>query len=135
MGERVRAVALGWDRGGHLPGEGHQSGAGERVAGEHGAIGGTAYFSATTASGGAELWKSDGTLAGTVQVKDINPGTANSSPSQLINNNWTVFFRRHDRVQRRGAVEEQRDRRGHRDGQGAVQLQQQRECRTSRWRR
>ena len=28
---------------------------------------------------GIELWRSDGTAAGTVMVKDINPGTGNTS--------------------------------------------------------
>lgn len=31
-------------------------------------------------SNGKELWKTDGTAAGTVLIKDINPGTGSSSP-------------------------------------------------------
>src|SRR3954471_23527439 len=38
------------------------------------AIGSTAYFTADDGVNGRELWKSDGTAAGTVLVKDINPG-------------------------------------------------------------
>lgn len=42
---------------------------------------------------GVELWKSDGTEAGTVLVKDIVPGSRGSSPDQLTNVNGTLFFR------------------------------------------
>ncbi|TFH50104.1 MAG: choice-of-anchor D domain-containing protein, partial [Bacteroidia bacterium] len=41
---------------------------------------------------GTELWKSDGTNAGTVMVKDINPGTAASKPSYLTDINGTLYF-------------------------------------------
>src|SRR5687768_2807459 len=33
------------------------------------------YFAATDLAHGRELWKTDGTAAGTVLVKDINPGS------------------------------------------------------------
>ena len=36
---------------------------------------GQMFLSAGTAASGTELWKTDGTPAGTVMVKDINPGT------------------------------------------------------------
>jgi ELWxxDGT repeat protein len=42
---------------------------------------------------GRELWKTDGTEAGTVLVKDINPAGFNSgSPANLVNVNGTLFF-------------------------------------------
>ena len=37
-------------------------------------VGGTLYFDGRRRHAGEELWKSDGTAAGTVMVKDINPG-------------------------------------------------------------
>ena len=57
-----------------------------------------AYFTATTATTGEELWKSDGTAAGTVLVKDINPGSGPSSDSQSTpaNMNGTLFFNADD---------------------------------------
>ena len=44
------------------------------------AIGATTYFSADDRVHGQELWKSDGTAAGTMLVNDINPGSASSNP-------------------------------------------------------
>ena len=41
---------------------------------------GTLFFSANDGTNGNELWKSDGTAAGTVLVKDINPGGNASDP-------------------------------------------------------
>ena len=61
-------------------------------------IGGTLFFAATAADGTArELWKSDGTEAGTVLVKDINP-LADSSPQDLTNVNGTLYFSADDGV-------------------------------------
>ena len=41
------------------------------------------FFTADDGTNGRELWISDGTTAGTVMLKDINPGAAGSSPSNL----------------------------------------------------
>ena len=38
-------------------------------------VGDTLFFAANDGVHGTELWKSDGTEAGTVLVKDINPGS------------------------------------------------------------
>ena len=44
---------------------------------------GKALFSANDGTNGRELWVTDGTAGGTTLVKDINPGSRNSSPFQL----------------------------------------------------
>ena len=43
-------------------------------------VNGTLYFQADDGAHGFELWKSDGTAAGTVMVKDIDPGSTGSDP-------------------------------------------------------
>ena len=57
---------------------------------------GTLFFAADDGDDGVELWKSDGTAAGTVLVKDINPGSGDSLPSYLTNVNGTLFFAAND---------------------------------------
>ena len=60
---------------------------------------GALFFSAFDGGiNGNELWTSDGTTAGTVQVEDINPGASNSNPSSLVNRNGTLFFTATDNV-------------------------------------
>ena len=39
-----------------------------------------------------ELWKSDGTLAGTVMVKNIYPDPGGSDPSELVSMDGTLYF-------------------------------------------
>jgi ELWxxDGT repeat protein len=52
----------------------------------------TLFFAANDGVRGMELWKSDGTEAGTVLVKDINPGFTNSSIGYLTHVNRKLFF-------------------------------------------
>jgi len=56
------------------------------------AVGNTLYYSSAQGNTGRELWKSNGTAAGTVLVKDINPGGSHSSPNHLFNLNGTIYF-------------------------------------------
>ncbi|MBL9182814.1 MAG: M36 family metallopeptidase [Verrucomicrobiaceae bacterium] len=56
------------------------------------AYGGAVYFATTSAAAGTELWKTDGTAAGTVMVKDINPGAVSSSPQNLIVVGGVLYF-------------------------------------------
>ena len=56
------------------------------------AVGPTLYFSAFDPINGTELWKSDGTSAGTSLVKDINPGSNGSSISEIGLIGSTLFF-------------------------------------------
>jgi ELWxxDGT repeat protein len=55
-------------------------------------VGGTLYFSANDGASGRELWKSDGTAAGTVLVKDINAGSGSSNPYSFTNFGGMLFF-------------------------------------------
>ncbi|MBL8827197.1 MAG: cadherin-like domain-containing protein, partial [Planctomycetaceae bacterium] len=62
-------------------------------------VNGTLYFSAVpgeTGSANFELWKSDGTSAGTVLIKDIRPGNNGSVPQLLTNVNGTLYFQAND---------------------------------------
>lgn len=64
------------------------------------ALGGDVYFTRPDAELGTELWKSDGTAAGTVMVKDIfqypkstsNAQTYSSDPQQIVATNGMVYF-------------------------------------------
>jgi ELWxxDGT repeat protein len=58
--------------------------------------GGLFYVSAADEFGGRELWKSDGTPAGTHRVKDIWPGTDSSFPSEMVGGQGFVFFAAND---------------------------------------
>jgi ELWxxDGT repeat protein len=55
-------------------------------------IGETLYFTANDGLSGHELWKSDGSEAGTVLVKDIRTGTSGSIPESLTNVDGMLYF-------------------------------------------
>jgi ELWxxDGT repeat protein len=53
--------------------------------------GGKIYFSADDGNNGVELWSSDGSNAGTLLFKDIDPG-GNSTPSEFIEYHGNLYF-------------------------------------------
>ncbi|HMC10901.1 MAG TPA: ELWxxDGT repeat protein, partial [Pirellulaceae bacterium] len=61
-------------------------------------VGGVAFFAANDGTTGLELWKSDGTSAGTMLVKDIFAGSVGSlsNYSYLTNVNGTLYFSAYD---------------------------------------
>src|SRR5258706_6781421 len=63
-------------------------------------VNGTLFFAAAPASDptDVELWKTDGTDAGTVRVKDLPAGSVGSAPTGLTNVNGTLYFLADDGV-------------------------------------
>jgi ELWxxDGT repeat protein len=61
-------------------------------------IGNLLYFAAYEPDHGIELWRTDGSAAGTVLVKDINPGTNSSAPTGLTNVTGILLFSADDGV-------------------------------------
>ncbi len=66
-------------------------------------IGKVTYFAATDEAHGTELWKTDGTAAGTMLIKDINPGSDDAFNTnysydlpKFVNFNGTLFFSAND---------------------------------------
>jgi len=53
---------------------------------------GSLYFAGDGWPGGRELWKTDGTPEGTMQVADLVPDSAGSFPSELTNVGGTLYF-------------------------------------------
>jgi ELWxxDGT repeat protein len=58
----------------------------------HAIIGTEFYFSAYDRVSGRELWKTDGTTAGTKRVADITPGVTGSRPRNFHANGSTLYF-------------------------------------------
>jgi ELWxxDGT repeat protein len=63
------------------------------------AYNGQLYFAAEEGVHGRELWRTDGTAAGTSLVADINPQGASSSPSTLTVVGGTLYFAAYDGAQ------------------------------------
>jgi ELWxxDGT repeat protein len=57
---------------------------------------GTLFFAADDGTNGRELWKSNGTDAGTVLVRDIRPGANSSNPQWLAEAGGLLFFQAND---------------------------------------
>ncbi len=54
--------------------------------------GGSLFFAAEHAETGRELWKTDGTAAGTGMVRDILPGSEGSGPASLAEADGMLYF-------------------------------------------
>lgn len=59
-------------------------------------FGGQVFFRANDGASGVELWKSDGSGAGTTLVKDINPGAGHSSPNNFVEFGGLLYFTAND---------------------------------------
>ncbi len=57
---------------------------------------GLLYFTADDGIHGRELWVTDGTVAGTQLVHDINPGAGSSNPIYFIEYNGNIYFNADD---------------------------------------
>lgn len=55
-------------------------------------VGAITYFTATDPDHGLELWKTNGTPAGTTLVKDFTPGVGNSHYANFTNVNGRLYF-------------------------------------------
>ncbi len=63
-------------------------------------VNGVVYFTANDGIHGSELWRTDGTEAGTVMVEDLTPGSGDSWFEKLTNVNGTLFFTLRDEENR-----------------------------------
>jgi ELWxxDGT repeat protein len=61
-------------------------------------VSGTLFFIAQDAASFMELWRTNGTSAGTMLIKDINPGVFNHFPTFLTNVNGTLLFQANNGV-------------------------------------
>lgn len=62
----------------------------------HAAASNQVFFVKNDSTTGAELWRTDGTVAGTRMVEDINPGKGSSSPNNFTVRNGVAYFTAYD---------------------------------------
>ncbi len=74
------------------PGRNSAFGFGDYFSLDGATLGSNFYFRAANDSTGGELWRSDGTSAGTSMVRDILPGPGSSGPSFLTELNGQLLF-------------------------------------------
>jgi ELWxxDGT repeat protein len=74
------------------PGATSSFAAGDWANGSYAIVNGQFFFAADDGVNGSELWRSDGTAAGTVRVTDINPGSDASSPALMTAVGSNLFF-------------------------------------------
>src|SRR5205814_4350810 len=70
----------------------HDTSPGNWSDGNFAVANGNLFFSADDGVHGSELWRSDGTPAGTLSITDINPGSTSSAPGALGNVAGTIIF-------------------------------------------
>src|SRR5687768_9610511 len=81
-----------------LPAQHHENGPGGTFVSSFVRLGNAWYFAARTVAHGMELWRTDGTTAGTALVKDVRPGPQDGNPVLLANCNGRLFFGADDGV-------------------------------------
>ncbi|HET9211006.1 MAG TPA: ELWxxDGT repeat protein [Thermoanaerobaculia bacterium] len=64
----------------------------EETAAESEGVGSLFYYAANDGTHGTEVWRTDGTAAGTFMLKDICPGACSSRPRTLTSSNGLLFF-------------------------------------------
>ncbi len=64
----------------------------EETAAESEGVGSLFYYAASDGTHGTEIWRTDGTPAGTFLLKDICPGACTSLPRTLTSSNGLLFF-------------------------------------------
>ena len=71
----------------------------EDTGAESEGVGSLFYFEADDGTHGEEIWRTDGTPAGTFLLKDICPGACTSNPRALTSSNGLLFFVADDPLQ------------------------------------